>query len=260
MKASRAMRDIVTKGRFWHVSKKECTPDYLFFPSFCTHLAAVLNLCVRTNVLLFELFQSFLFSITNWPSDGCLLPLLYHSNVVLANSLLKQQSYPLSKRYEQIRNSSVIYALHRETGTNIGIKVTYLLWSPEQRGPQQGAPDISSVFCCKHGSKQFFPSLSNDLFSAEDARKKAEEEGSQTHCVSAAQNGRYRTRRPTQSWGSQEMSWELQAGRQHRQRGGGAVSEAGVVTSTGHCRKHSLVPGKAQGHQDTERQPQQGVH
>lgn len=126
MKASRAMRDIITKGRFWHVSKKERTPDYLFFPSFCSHLAAVLNLCVRTNVLLFELFLSFLFSITNWPCDGCLLPLLYHSNVVLANSLLKQQSYPLSKRYEQIRNSSVIYALHQETGTNIGIKVTYL--------------------------------------------------------------------------------------------------------------------------------------
>lgn len=65
MKAGRAMRDTATKGRFWHVSKKERTPSYLFFPSFCTHQAAVVNLCVRTNVLLFELFQSFLFNITN---------------------------------------------------------------------------------------------------------------------------------------------------------------------------------------------------
>lgn len=37
-----------------------------------------------------------------------------------------------------------------------------------------------------------------------------------------------------------------------RQRGGDAVSEAGAVTSPGHYRKHSLVPGRAQGHQDRE--------
>lgn len=139
MKATKAVRDIIIKGRFWHVSKKEHFPSYLFFPSFCTYQATVLNLCIRTNVLLFELFQTFLFNITNWPSDGCLLPLLYHSNVVLANSLLKQQSYPLSKRYELIRNSNVIYALHRETGTNIGIKVTYLPVKPRAKRSTAGS-------------------------------------------------------------------------------------------------------------------------
>lgn len=123
------MRDIVIKGRFWHLSKKEHIPNYLVFPSFHTCQATDLNMCTRTNVLLCELFQGFLFNITNWPTDGCLLSLLYHCNVVLANSLLKQQSYPLSKRYELIRNSNMIYALHQETGTNIGIKVTY---SPEK--------------------------------------------------------------------------------------------------------------------------------
>lgn len=59
------MRDIVIKGRFWHVSKKERIPNYLFFPSFHTHHAMDLNMCTRTNVLLCELFQSFLFNITN---------------------------------------------------------------------------------------------------------------------------------------------------------------------------------------------------
>lgn len=150
------MRDTVIKGRFWHVSKKEHIPDYLFLPSFHTHRPTVLNMCTRTNVLLFELFQSFLFNITNWPTDGCLLSLLYHCNVVLANSLLKQQSYPLSKRYKLIRNSKMIYALHQGTGTNIGIKVTYLTMKFIVKRSQWGAPDISSVFCHKQGAKHVF--------------------------------------------------------------------------------------------------------
>lgn len=188
------MRDTVIKGRFWHVSKKEHIPDYLFFPSFHTHWPTVLNMCARTNVLPFELFQSFLFNITNWPPDGCLLSLLYHCNVVLANSLLKQQSYPLSKRYKLIRNSNMIYALHQGTGTNTGIKVTYLTVKFIVKRFQWGAPGTSSVFCHKQGARHVFL-LWVILCSAQRMQARRQEtKGSQQCCTSASQNGRYRLR------------------------------------------------------------------
>lgn len=54
--------------------------------------------------------------------------------------------------------------------------------------------------------------------------------GSQMHCASAIQNGRYRARRPEhESWCSQEESWVLQlrAGWRHSQRRAAAVPGAG---------------------------------
>ncbi|KAJ7421649.1 hypothetical protein BTVI_17114 [Pitangus sulphuratus] len=86
------------------------------------------------------------------------------------NSLLKQQSYPLSKRYKLIRNSNMIYALHQGTGTNIGIKVTYLTVKSTVKRSQKGSPDISSVFCHKQRAKHLFSTRSDAVFSAEGTR------------------------------------------------------------------------------------------
>lgn len=49
----------------------------------------------------------------------------------------------------------MIYAFHQGTGTNIGIKVTYLTEKFIVKRSQWGAPD-SSVFCHKQGAKQVF--------------------------------------------------------------------------------------------------------
>lgn len=50
----------------------------------------------------------------------------------------------------------MIYAFHQGTGTNIGIKVTYLTEKFLVKRSQWGAPDISSVFCHKQGAKHVF--------------------------------------------------------------------------------------------------------